>query len=111
MLQIHTPDSGEANAMTFDIPAPQPGIYTVYIQYRWVQRGDHTCCRVCYCNFTNVFLSVVLHEVGELFFSSFLLYRPATEEDTQFKALEVLMLDDNKLTSGAFNSLANLKRS
>ncbi|XP_037604365.1 X-ray radiation resistance-associated protein 1 [Sebastes umbrosus] len=36
--------------------------------------------------------------------------QPATEEDTQFKALEVLMLDDNKLTSGAFNSLANLKR-
>lgn len=37
--------------------------------------------------------------------------RPAKEEDTQFKALEVLMLDDNKLSSGVFNSLANLKRS
>ncbi|XP_034745050.1 X-ray radiation resistance-associated protein 1 isoform X1 [Etheostoma cragini] len=35
---------------------------------------------------------------------------PAKEEDTQFKALEVLMLDDNKLSSGVFNSLANLKR-
>ncbi|XP_059207853.1 X-ray radiation resistance-associated protein 1 [Centropristis striata] len=32
------------------------------------------------------------------------------EEDTRFKALEVLMLDDNKLSSGVFNSLANLKR-
>ncbi|XP_039634222.1 X-ray radiation resistance-associated protein 1 isoform X2 [Perca fluviatilis] len=36
--------------------------------------------------------------------------QPAKEEDTQFKALEVLMLDDNKLSSGVFNSLANLKR-
>ncbi|XP_070700143.1 X-ray radiation resistance-associated protein 1 [Pempheris klunzingeri] len=35
---------------------------------------------------------------------------PAGEEDTQFKALEVLMLDDNKLTSGVFSCLANLKR-
>ncbi|XP_044078939.1 X-ray radiation resistance-associated protein 1 isoform X2 [Siniperca chuatsi] len=36
---------------------------------------------------------------------------PAEEEgDTQFKALEVLMLDDNKLSSGVFNSLTNLKR-
>ncbi|KAM7374265.1 hypothetical protein PAMP_006933 [Pampus punctatissimus] len=35
---------------------------------------------------------------------------PVKEEDTQFKALEVLMLDDNKLSSGVFNSLANLKR-
>ncbi|XP_044226953.1 X-ray radiation resistance-associated protein 1 isoform X2 [Thunnus albacares] len=35
---------------------------------------------------------------------------PAKEEDTHFKALEVLMLDDNKLSSGVFNSLANLKR-
>ncbi|KAK5918007.1 hypothetical protein CgunFtcFv8_002811 [Champsocephalus gunnari] len=30
--------------------------------------------------------------------------------DAQFGALEVLMLDDNKLSSGVFNSLANLKR-
>ncbi|XP_049448063.1 X-ray radiation resistance-associated protein 1 isoform X1 [Epinephelus fuscoguttatus] len=35
---------------------------------------------------------------------------PPKEEDTQFKALEVLMLDDNRLTSGVFNSLANLRR-
>ncbi|KAM9348900.1 X-ray radiation resistance-associated protein 1 [Symphorus nematophorus] len=35
---------------------------------------------------------------------------PANEEDTQFKALEVLMLDDNKLSSGVFNCLTNLKR-
>ncbi|XP_051257232.1 X-ray radiation resistance-associated protein 1 isoform X1 [Dicentrarchus labrax] len=34
----------------------------------------------------------------------------AKEEDTQFKTLEVLILDDNKLTSGVFNSLANLER-
>ncbi|XP_070774133.1 X-ray radiation resistance-associated protein 1 [Enoplosus armatus] len=32
------------------------------------------------------------------------------EEDAQYKALEVLMLDDNKLSSGVFNSLTNLKR-
>ncbi|XP_062414086.1 X-ray radiation resistance-associated protein 1 isoform X2 [Pungitius pungitius] len=36
--------------------------------------------------------------------------RPDREDDTTFKALEVLMLDDNKLSSGVFNSLANLKR-
>ncbi|KAG7236714.1 hypothetical protein INR49_000608 [Caranx melampygus] len=35
---------------------------------------------------------------------------PAEEDDTQFRALEVLMLDDNKLTSGVFNSLTNLNR-
>ncbi|XP_042354596.1 X-ray radiation resistance-associated protein 1 isoform X2 [Plectropomus leopardus] len=35
---------------------------------------------------------------------------PAEEEDTRCKALEILMLDDNKLSSGVFNSLANLKR-
>ncbi|XP_040907987.1 X-ray radiation resistance-associated protein 1 [Toxotes jaculatrix] len=35
---------------------------------------------------------------------------PAKEEDTQFRALEVLMLDDNKLSSGVFSSLTNLKR-
>ncbi|XP_029304202.1 X-ray radiation resistance-associated protein 1 isoform X2 [Cottoperca gobio] len=35
---------------------------------------------------------------------------PATEEDAPFKALEVLMLDDNKLSSGVFSSLSNLKR-
>ncbi|XP_071373094.1 X-ray radiation resistance-associated protein 1 [Centroberyx affinis] len=35
---------------------------------------------------------------------------PTTEEDTQFRALEVLMLDDNKLSSGVFSSLANLRR-
>ncbi|CAB1413747.1 unnamed protein product [Pleuronectes platessa] len=34
----------------------------------------------------------------------------ASEEDSRFKALEVLMLDDNKLSSGVFNSLRNLKR-
>ncbi|XP_034462424.1 X-ray radiation resistance-associated protein 1 isoform X2 [Hippoglossus hippoglossus] len=34
----------------------------------------------------------------------------AAEEDSQFKALEVLTLDDNKLSSGVFNSLRNLKR-
>lgn len=38
--------------------------------------------------------------------------RAAQEGDnTQFKALEVLVLDDNKLSSGVFNSLKNLKRS
>ncbi|XP_030010380.1 X-ray radiation resistance-associated protein 1 [Sphaeramia orbicularis] len=31
-------------------------------------------------------------------------------DDTWFKTLEVLMLDDNKLSSGVFNSLANLRR-
>ncbi|XP_068572560.1 X-ray radiation resistance-associated protein 1 isoform X2 [Cebidichthys violaceus] len=36
--------------------------------------------------------------------------QPAKEDDTELKALEVLMLDDNKLSSGVFNSLANLKR-
>ncbi|XP_069002626.1 X-ray radiation resistance-associated protein 1 isoform X1 [Embiotoca jacksoni] len=35
---------------------------------------------------------------------------PAEEGDTQFKALEALMLDDNKLSSGVFSSLINLKR-
>lgn len=46
--------------------------------------------------------------MGLLFFLS----RAAQEEDdTQFKALEVLVLDDNKLSSGVFNSLKNLKRS
>ncbi|XP_041808511.1 X-ray radiation resistance-associated protein 1 isoform X2 [Chelmon rostratus] len=35
---------------------------------------------------------------------------PAKEEDTHFKALEVLVLDDNKLSSAVFNSLMNLKR-
>ncbi|XP_026228478.1 X-ray radiation resistance-associated protein 1 isoform X2 [Anabas testudineus] len=34
----------------------------------------------------------------------------AKEEDAQFSALEVLMLDDNKLSSGVFSSVANLKR-
>ncbi|KAM9846376.1 X-ray radiation resistance-associated protein 1 [Aulostomus maculatus] len=32
------------------------------------------------------------------------------KDDTHFNALEVLMLDDNKLSSGVFNSLANLRR-
>ncbi|XP_040036816.2 X-ray radiation resistance-associated protein 1 [Gasterosteus aculeatus] len=36
--------------------------------------------------------------------------QPDGEDDTTFKALEVLMLDDNKLSSGVFVSLANLKR-
>ncbi|XP_030603145.1 X-ray radiation resistance-associated protein 1 isoform X2 [Archocentrus centrarchus] len=36
--------------------------------------------------------------------------QPAKEEQTYFRALEVLMLDDNKLSSGVFNSLRNLKR-
>ncbi|XP_054481677.1 X-ray radiation resistance-associated protein 1 [Anoplopoma fimbria] len=36
--------------------------------------------------------------------------QPDKEDDTEFKALEVLMLDDNKLSSGVFNSLANLKK-
>ncbi|XP_071317002.1 X-ray radiation resistance-associated protein 1 isoform X2 [Trachinotus anak] len=35
---------------------------------------------------------------------------PDEEEETQFRALEILMLDDNKLSSGVFSSLANLKR-
>ncbi|XP_026184966.1 X-ray radiation resistance-associated protein 1 [Mastacembelus armatus] len=35
---------------------------------------------------------------------------PDPEEDTQFRALEVLMLDDNRLSSGVFSSLKNLKR-
>ncbi|XP_028277989.1 X-ray radiation resistance-associated protein 1 [Parambassis ranga] len=35
---------------------------------------------------------------------------PAEEEVSHFKALEVLMLDDNKLSSAVFNSLTNLKR-
>lgn len=39
------------------------------------------------------------------------LYRLAEEETAQFRALEVLMLDDNKLSSGVFSSLTNLKRS
>lgn len=43
-----------------------------------------------------------------LFFCS---SRPAEEADMAFKALEVLMLDDNKLSSEVFNSLTNLKRS
>ncbi|XP_051793743.1 X-ray radiation resistance-associated protein 1 isoform X2 [Acanthochromis polyacanthus] len=34
----------------------------------------------------------------------------AKDEDTQFNTLEVLTLDDNKLSSGVFNSLTNLKR-
>lgn len=37
--------------------------------------------------------------------------RPAKDEDTCFQALEVLMLDDNELTSGVFSSLKNLTRS
>ncbi|XP_073335724.1 X-ray radiation resistance-associated protein 1 [Pagrus major] len=36
--------------------------------------------------------------------------QPPAKEDTQFKALEVLLLDDNKLSSEVFNSLTNLKR-
>ncbi|KAM8898938.1 X-ray radiation resistance-associated protein 1 isoform 2-T2 [Spinachia spinachia] len=36
--------------------------------------------------------------------------QPDGEDDGTFKALEVLMLDDNKLSSGVFKSLANLKR-
>ncbi|KAK5858444.1 hypothetical protein PBY51_002582 [Eleginops maclovinus] len=35
---------------------------------------------------------------------------PSHMADAQFRALEVLMLDDNKLSSGVFNSLGNLKR-
>ncbi|XP_076025159.1 X-ray radiation resistance-associated protein 1 [Genypterus blacodes] len=35
---------------------------------------------------------------------------PVKEEDAQFRALEVLMLDDNKLSSDVFVSLSNLKR-
>ncbi|KAM4620332.1 X-ray radiation resistance-associated protein 1 [Polymixia lowei] len=34
----------------------------------------------------------------------------AKEEGAHFRALEVLMLDDNKLSSGVFSSLANLRR-
>ncbi|XP_068457490.1 X-ray radiation resistance-associated protein 1 [Clinocottus analis] len=36
--------------------------------------------------------------------------QPAKEDDPEFRALEVLMLDDNKLSSGVFNSLRNLQR-
>ncbi|XP_072230531.1 X-ray radiation resistance-associated protein 1 [Leuresthes tenuis] len=36
---------------------------------------------------------------------------PTAEDDKGFEALEVLMLDDNKLSSGVFHSLKNLKRS
>lgn len=39
------------------------------------------------------------------------LSRPFDEENTSFRALEVLLLDDNKLSSDVFNSLKNLKRS
>lgn len=39
------------------------------------------------------------------------LSRPSDEENTSFRALEVLLLDDNKLSSEVFNSLKNLKRS
>lgn len=39
------------------------------------------------------------------------LSRPFDEENTSFRALEVLLLDDNKLSSEVFNSLKNLKRS
>ncbi|KAM4545419.1 X-ray radiation resistance-associated protein 1 isoform 2-T2 [Odontesthes bonariensis] len=35
---------------------------------------------------------------------------PTAEDDKGFEALEVLMLDDNKLSSGVFHSLKNLKR-
>ncbi|CAJ1064059.1 X-ray radiation resistance-associated protein 1 [Xyrichtys novacula] len=35
---------------------------------------------------------------------------PAPEEDTWFRALEVLILDDNKLSSAVFSSLKNLRR-
>ncbi|XP_041864442.1 X-ray radiation resistance-associated protein 1 isoform X2 [Melanotaenia boesemani] len=35
---------------------------------------------------------------------------PAAEEDKRFEALEILMLDDNKLSSEVFYSLTNLKR-
>uniref|UniRef100_UPI0037E99803 X-ray radiation resistance-associated protein 1 n=1 Tax=Semicossyphus pulcher TaxID=241346 RepID=UPI0037E99803 len=35
---------------------------------------------------------------------------PPPGEDTQFESLEVLMLDDNQLSSAVFNSLTNLKR-
>nr|XP_020454410.1 X-ray radiation resistance-associated protein 1 isoform X2 [Monopterus albus] len=35
---------------------------------------------------------------------------PSKGEDTQFRALEVLMLDNNRLSSGVFISLTNLKR-
>lgn len=37
-------------------------------------------------------------------------YRSTSNEDENFKSLEVLMLDDNKLSSEVFNKLANLKR-
>ncbi|XP_034405820.1 X-ray radiation resistance-associated protein 1 [Cyclopterus lumpus] len=36
--------------------------------------------------------------------------QPAKEDEPEFEALEVLMLDDNKLSSGVFNSLAHLQR-
>ncbi|XP_075876663.1 X-ray radiation resistance-associated protein 1 isoform X2 [Nelusetta ayraudi] len=36
--------------------------------------------------------------------------QPFDEENTSFRALEVLLLDDNKLSSEVFNSLKNLKR-
>ena len=39
------------------------------------------------------------------------LCRPSEGTDEQFEDLEVLMLDDNKLSSGVFHSLANFKRS
>lgn len=45
---------------------------------------------------------------------SFRLVTPSRQfdkENTAFRALEVLSLDDNKLSSEVFNSLVNLKRS
>lgn len=40
----------------------------------------------------------------------FLFLYPFNRENTSFRALEVLLLDDNKLSSEAFHSLKNLKR-
>lgn len=42
---------------------------------------------------------------------SVLCFRSTEDDDRRFKCLEVLMLDDNKLSSEVFNSLSKLQRS
>ncbi|XP_029375677.1 X-ray radiation resistance-associated protein 1-like [Echeneis naucrates] len=60
-------------------------------------------------------LSLCVNGIRSMTFDAFnfphLEVRPAKEDDTRFRALEILMLDDNKLSSGVLNSVKNLNRS
>lgn len=98
----------QANTKIFSTPALQSGTVDCV-------KLSRKCCAHTYsvllwpCELHNKMHSVFISSKTLLL--CFVLYRPTEEDNAQFRALEVLMLDDNKLSSTVFSSLTNLKRS